>query len=49
MKKQVKKQMKKQSCRKAGIPFVFASYGFGDVPEPDYRISRPADLTKLFG
>ena len=37
------------SCRKAGIPFVFASYGFGDVPEPDYRISRPADLTKLFG
>lgn len=36
------------SCRKAGIPFVFASYGFGDVPEPDYRISRPTDLVKLF-
>ena len=37
------------SCRKAGIPFVFASYGFGSVPEPDYRICSPADLTKLFG
>ena len=36
------------SCHKAGIPFVFASYGFGDVPEPDYRISRPTDLVKLF-
>lgn len=36
------------SCRKAGIPFVFASYGFGNVPEPDYRISKPTDLVKLF-
>lgn len=36
------------SCQKAGIPFVFASYGFGNVPEPDYRISKPTDLVKLF-
>ena len=36
------------SCRKAKVPFVFASYGFGDVPEPDYRIDRPADLVRLF-
>lgn len=36
------------SCRKAGIPFVFASYGFGNVPEPDYRICKPWDLVKLF-
>ena len=36
------------SCRKAGVPFVFASYGFGDVPEPDYRIEKPADLITLF-
>lgn len=36
------------SCRKAGVPFVFASYGFGDVPEPNYRIEKPADLITLF-
>lgn len=36
------------SCRKAGVPFVFASYGFGDVPNPDYRIEKPADLIQLF-
>ena len=36
------------SCQKANIPFVFASYGFGDVPEPDFQISRLLDLTTLF-
>lgn len=33
-----------QACRKAGVPFVFASYGFGDVPDPDFQITRPSDL-----
>ena len=23
-----------EACRKAGVPFIFASYGFGNVPEP---------------
>lgn len=36
------------SCRKVNVPFVFASYGFGEVPEPDYRISKPYDLVRLF-
>ena len=30
-----------EACRKAGIPFFLAEYGFGEVPEPDMRISRP--------
>ncbi len=36
-----------QSCRKAGVPFVFAAYGFGDVPEPDARIEKPLELIHL--
>ncbi|MGI6007786.1 MAG: HAD family hydrolase [Ruminococcus sp.] len=30
------------------IPFVFAAYGFGKVTDPDYTITTPADLLKLF-
>lgn len=37
-----------QACLEAGVPFVFASYGFGQVDTPDYRIGKPADLLKLF-
>ena len=37
-----------QACLEAGVPFVFASYGFGQVDTPDYRIEKPADLLKLF-
>ena len=36
------------ACREAGIPFVFAEYGFGSVEHPDFRIRRPADLVTLF-
>ncbi|HJB14650.1 MAG TPA: HAD family hydrolase [Candidatus Blautia excrementipullorum] len=36
------------SCQKAKVPFVFASYGFGEVPDPDYRIDKPSDLVRLF-
>ena len=36
------------SCRKAGVPFVFASYGFGEVAEPDEIIQKPMDLVSLF-
>ncbi|MNW70116.1 hypothetical protein D3C74_493110 [compost metagenome] len=32
----------------AGIPFVFASYGFGAVSCPDYTINRLNDLLELF-
>lgn len=36
------------SCRKAGVPFVFASYGFGEVPDPDAVIQKPMDLVSLY-
>ena len=35
------------ACRKAGVPFVFASYGFGQVETPDYRIEKPLDLLNI--
>ncbi len=36
-----------EACRKAGVPFIFAAYGFGEVDEPDDRISCPAELLKF--
>lgn len=33
------------ACDFAGIPFVFASYGFGDVKEYDHRINGLKELT----
>lgn len=35
------------ACQKAGVPFIFAEYGFGQVDKPDYRITRPFDLTEI--
>lgn len=37
-----------KACKKAGVPFVFASYGFGSAEQPEYTIERPLDLTRLF-
>lgn len=36
------------ACREAGIPFVFAQYGFGDVPDADYCIKDLRELQTLF-
>ena len=36
-----------EASRKAGVPFVFASYGFGSVTGADYEIKQFADLLKL--
>ena len=38
-----------QAVKSAGdsIPFIFASYGFGSVENPDYVITCPADLLSL--
>ena len=41
--------MDANACKKAGCPFVFASYGFGQVDDPDYVIKSPSDLISLFG
>lgn len=37
-----------EATQEAGLPFVFASYGFGQVPAPDYSIRQFSDLTRLF-
>lgn len=36
------------ACREAGIPFILAEYGFGDVPDPDAHIQKPLDLISMF-
>ncbi|MBU5480049.1 HAD family hydrolase [Blautia sp. MSJ-19] len=36
-----------QACQKAGVPFILAEYGFGEVSDPDARISKPMDLVKI--
>lgn len=37
----------KEAADKAGVPFVFASYGFGDVENPDYILTKPMDLINI--
>lgn len=41
-------QMDANACSEAGVPIVFAAYGFGKVEKPDYVINSPMELTKLF-
>lgn len=35
------------ACQEAGVPFIFAAYGFGEVKNPWKRISAPIDLTDI--
>ena len=35
------------ACAEAGIPLIFAGYGFGDVPDARMRISKFTDLKDL--
>lgn len=35
------------ASQKAGIPFIYASYGFGNVPEAPIQIAQFTDLLKL--
>lgn len=41
-------QMDADACKEAGVPIVFASYGFGKVKDPDGIIHEPWNLCKLF-
>jgi phosphoglycolate phosphatase len=34
-------------CEIAGVPFIFVSYGFGDVPDAQYRCDSLRDLADL--
>lgn len=35
------------ACKEAGIPFIFAAYGFGDVPEAKIRIHSISELLTI--
>ncbi|MEE3420611.1 MAG: HAD family hydrolase [Lachnospiraceae bacterium] len=35
------------ATKKAGLPFLFASYGFGDVPNPDGVVSHPLEVLRF--
>ena len=37
-----------QASKDAGIPFVHASYGYGQTDRPDYTISQFSDLSGIF-
>ncbi len=37
-----------RACTEAGIPFIFAEYGFGDVPDAKTRIRCISELISLF-
>lgn len=37
----------KEAADKAGLPFVLADYGFGEVENPDYKITAPKDLIEI--
>ena len=36
-----------EACKKAGVPFIFASYGFGNIDADVPVIKKPADLLPL--
>lgn len=38
-----------RSAKAAGLPFIYAAYGFGKAASPDGTISRVSDLKELFG
>jgi len=42
-------QMDADACKKAGVPIIFASYGFGTIKEPDYVIKTPLELLDILG
>ena len=41
-------QMDREAAKLADIPFVFASYGFGQVIDYDFIITELSDIVKLF-
>ncbi len=38
-----------EAAHGAGIPIIYASYGFGQIKDAEYRIDRPDQLPGLFG
>lgn len=40
-------QMDANACKDAGVPIIYAAYGFGQVESPDYTIQATSDLITL--
>lgn len=40
--------MDANACKEAGEFFIFASYGFGQVEEPDAVVEKPEELLEMF-
>ena len=40
-------QMDADACKEAGVPIIYAAYGFGFVREPDGIIDTPMDLLRI--
>ncbi|MBR2764978.1 MAG: HAD family hydrolase [Blautia sp.] len=36
-----------RACEEAGVPFIHAGYGFGEVPQALYRVSCPQEVIRL--
>ena len=36
------------ACKNAGVPFIFAEYGFGDVPDARTRIQSFSELAEMY-
>ena len=37
----------RECCEEAGVPFIFVSWGFGDVPDALYRADSMKDLARI--
>lgn len=40
-------QMDADACRQAGVPIIYASYGFGKIENPDYTIKKISDILDI--
>ncbi len=38
-----------KACQKAGVPFIYATYGFGKLEEYSIKIDKPWDLIEMTG
>lgn len=38
-----------KACKKAGVPFIFAAYGFGDTKDYSERVESPGEIIEKLG
>jgi len=39
--------MDANACKEAGVPIIFANYGFGSCEDPDYSIDKISEILDL--